>query len=95
MRELTGRTLGVLHIVGGGSQSEPFNQWVADATGCVVMAGPVEATAVGNVLLQALAMGQLSSAQSLRGIVRNSFGIRRFRPRPEASWQTLAARLDR
>jgi rhamnulokinase len=95
LRELTGRTLGVLHIVGGGSQSELFNQWVADATGCVVMAGPVEATAVGNVLLQALAMGQLSSAQSLRGIVRNSFGIRRFRPRPEASWQTLAARLDR
>jgi rhamnulokinase len=95
LRELTGRSLRVLHIVGGGSQSELLNQWVADATGCVVMAGPLEATAVGNVLLQAVAMGQLSSAQSLRGIVRHSFEIRRFDPRPEASWQTLAARLDR
>ncbi len=95
LRELTGRRLGVLHIVGGGSQSELLNQWVADATGCVVMAGPVEATAVGNVLLQAVAMGQLSSLQSLRGIVRSSFEIRRFDPRPEASRQTLAARLER
>ena len=83
------------HCGGGGSQSELFSQWVADEAGCVVMADPVEATAAGNVLLQALAMGQLTSPESIRGTVHGSFAIRRFEHRPGASRQALGERPER
>jgi rhamnulokinase len=81
LEQLTGRSISRLHIVGGGSQSVLLNQFVADATGRVVLAGPVEATAIGNVLIQALTLGHLESPAELRKVVRNSFPIREFAPR--------------
>ena len=59
--ELTGRSIARLHIVGGGSQSALLNQFAANATKREVVAGPVEATAAGNVLIQAIALGQVES----------------------------------
>ena len=75
LRELTGRKLDRLHIVGGGSQSKLLNQAAADAIGCTVIAGPVEATAIGNVLVQAIALKDIASLADLRRIVRDSFPV--------------------
>ncbi len=83
LRELeavTGRTFHRLHIVGGGSRSALLNQLAADATGRTVIAGPVEATAVGNILIQALALGHLASRDDLRRIVAASFPTQTFTP---------------
>jgi rhamnulokinase len=75
-----------LHIVGGGSQSKLLNQFSADATGLPILAGPVEATALGNVLIQAVADGELSSLHEMRQIIRNSFSIERFEPANRDHW---------
>ncbi len=90
---LTGRKLAKLHIVGGGSQSKLFNELAASATNRVVLAGPVEATAIGNVLLQAIAMGDVQSLDELREIVRNSFSIETFQPDPGPQWQQARERF--
>ena len=95
LESLTGRTMRRLHIVGGGSLSEPLNQFAANATGCTVLAGPVEATAAGNVLIQAITLGHLASFEQGREIVRRSFAIREFRPQQTHEWQQASARFDR
>ncbi|HET7558919.1 MAG TPA: FGGY-family carbohydrate kinase, partial [Limnochordia bacterium] len=76
-----------IHVVGGGSQNHFLNQLTADATGCEVVAGPVEATAIGNALAQMIAGGQLTDRHAARELVDRSFELRRFSPRsavPEA-----------
>ena len=84
---MTGRTINKLHIVGGGSQSKLLNQFAADATGRTVLAGPVEATAIGNVLIQAIAMGELKSLAELRQRVSASFEIDTFVSHPSPALQ--------
>ena len=90
---LSGKQVTKLHIVGGGSQNKLLNQIAADATGCTVFAGPVEATAIGNVLLQARSAGLVRDLDHLRAIVRESFAIETFTPDPAAAarWDELAA----
>ena len=83
---LTGRPFTRLHIVGGGSQSELLNQFTANSLGLPVLAGPVEATALGNVLVQALALGEVPSLGAAREIVANSFPLTRYEPRDCAAW---------
>jgi rhamnulokinase len=80
LESLVGRQFEKLHIVGGGSRSHLLNQLASDATGLEVVAGPVEATAIGNVLIQALALGEVESAGHLRRIVEDSFPTRNFFP---------------
>ena len=83
LRELegvVGRKFEKLHIVGGGSRSHLLNQLAADATGLPVITGPVEATAIGNILIQALALGHLESSGHLRRIVEDSFPTQAFLP---------------
>ena len=91
LEELIGKRLDVIHIVGGGGQNELLNQLTADVTGRVVIAGPVEATAAGNVLVQAIATGAVANLSEARQIVRNSFNVKRYDPRPtkatEAAYQ--------
>ena len=87
LEQLTGRTIRRVHIVGGGSQSALLNQFAASATRRQVIAGPAEATAAGNVLLQALALGHLDSLAGLRQVVRDSFGLQPFEPLEVGSWQ--------
>jgi rhamnulokinase len=80
LEELTGQSLDVIHIVGGGSRNRLLNQLTADVTGRRVVAGPSEATAAGNALVQALGAGQLGSLEELRQVVRESFAVEEFVP---------------
>jgi rhamnulokinase len=86
LEELLGYSLETLHIVGGGSQNQLLNQFTADAIGRPVVAGPVEATATGNVMMQMLALGHVTSLEEGRELVRRSFGTRTYMPRDVAIW---------
>jgi rhamnulokinase len=79
--EMLGMRHDPIHIVGGGTQNTLLSQLTADATGRKVVAGPVEATAIGNVLVQAMARGYVSSIDEARSIVRNSFELTRYQPK--------------
>ncbi|MGN6502429.1 MAG: rhamnulokinase [Pseudolysinimonas sp.] len=80
--ELSGKTVKVIHIVGGGSQNALLCQLTADRSGLPVIAGPVEATALGNVLVQARAAGLLSGGLgSLRAVIGRSVSLQRYEPR--------------
>ena len=80
LESLTRKRIHTIHIVGGGSRNRLLNQLVARATGCRVVAGPVEATAAGNVLVQAIGAGEVASLDAAREIVRQSFEIEIFEP---------------
>ncbi len=95
LEELTGQRLGVIHVVGGGSQNELLCQLTADCCGREVLAGPVEATAIGNVLVQAVGLGALGSLADAREVVRRSFDVRRYEPRADERWQNLYERFTR
>jgi rhamnulokinase len=86
LETLLGRKLEIIHIVGGGSRNRLLNQFVADATGRTVIAGPSEATAMGNILIQAMGAGELSGLAEMRKIVRNSAGLETFMPHPTPAW---------
>jgi rhamnulokinase len=77
---IVGRKFEKLHIVGGGSRSRLLNQLTADAAGIAVITEPIEATAIGNILIQALALGHLESSAHLRRIVESSFPTQTFTP---------------
>ena len=80
LEDVTGSSIEHLHVVGGGSQNELLNQLTADATGKIITAGPVEATAIGNILMQARATGQLTGISQARGLVRRSFTPKEYHP---------------
>lgn len=86
LEDMLGRTISAIHIVGGGCQNELLNQMTADACQRPVIAGPVEATAAGNILVQAMATGDVKSLADARAIVRSSFDVKRFDPRPDKKW---------
>ncbi len=93
LQEASGRTVRVIHIVGGGSQNQLLNQMTADATGCTVVAGPVEATATGNILMQAIATGELSDLKAGRALVRDSFELKVYQPKETAAWDEVYGRF--
>ncbi|MCM2374457.1 rhamnulokinase [Aporhodopirellula aestuarii] len=95
IERLTGRTIKNLHIVGGGSQSALLNQFAANATGRKVLAGPVEATAIGNVLIQAVALGDLESLSAMRDLVRQSFPIDTFDSTDFDQWSEAQKRFEK
>ena len=80
------RRFEVLHIVGGGSRNGVLNRMTADATGRVTVVGPAEATAVGNLLVQAMGSGEVADPATIRRIVRASFPTGTIRPRPDPAW---------
>lgn len=86
LEAVLGKKIAVIHIVGGGTQNELLNQMTADACGRPVVAGPVEATAIGNVLVQAMATGDVPSLAAARTIVRNSFDVKRYEPADTGKW---------
>ncbi len=92
---LNGRKYPVIHIIGGGSRNRLLNQFTADATGCTVVAGPVEATAIGNVLAQMIALGHISSLAEGRALVRQSFEVSAFRPGSKDAWDAAYERYMR
>jgi rhamnulokinase len=94
LEELTGNRIEVIHIVGGGSKSEILNQFTADACQRPVLAGPVEATAMGNLLVQVRSSGELSTLSDIREIVRRSSQVKSFLPGPSFRWEAAAYRFS-
>lgn len=92
---LTGRTIDVVHIVGGGARNSLLCQLTADACGVPVLAGPVEAAALGNVLVQARALGEedLPDLAAMRALVRETQEVRRYEPSGAGDWDAAEARL--
>ena len=84
-----------LHIVGGGSRNALLNQLTANALQIPVLAGPAEATALGNIAAQALALGHLPSLSAARNVIRASFEPVTYQPESAAEWKTQFARFDR
>lgn len=93
LESLLGRRIERIHIVGGGSRNRVLNQFVADATGRLVIAGPSEATAAGNVVVQAIGAGDLRDVPEARALIRRSFPVECFEPRPQAAWDAAYARF--
>jgi rhamnulokinase len=98
-QELSGRHADVVHVVGGGSRNELLCQLTADAAGLPVIAGPAEATALGNVLVQARALGAVpTDLAGLRALVRNGVlgdELRAYAPSGDAAaWERAARRVD-
>ncbi len=89
---MVGRRLPTIHIIGGGSQNRLLNQMAADATGRTVVAGPVEATASGNVLVQAIAVGHIEDLVEGRALVHRSFEVETYEPGDTAAWDEVYRR---
>jgi rhamnulokinase len=93
--ELSGKRLDPIHIIGGGTKNRLLNQFTADATGRMVVTGPVEATAIGNVLMQAIGLGHLGSLAEARAVVRNSFEVEEYYPGSCEGWDEAYEKLLR
>jgi rhamnulokinase len=93
LERLLGHKLEALHIVGGGSQNQLLCQLAADATGLPVLAGPVEATAIGNLLAQLIAAGACASWEEAREIVRATFPLTTYQPSNTAAWDEASPRV--
>ncbi|MQA87803.1 MAG: hypothetical protein GEV03_25070 [Streptosporangiales bacterium] len=92
--ELSGRSVDVVHLVGGGARNELLCQLTADACGRRLVAGPVEATALGNVLVQARTHGAVRDRAEMRALVARTQPLRRYEPRgDERAWAAAAARV--
>ena len=83
---LAGKRLGTIHIIGGGAKNELLDQFAADATGRTVVTGPIEATALGNVLVQAIALGHIGSLAEGRDVVARSFELKTFESHDTVAW---------
>lgn len=94
IERVTGKRIEQIRVIGGGSKNRLLNQFTADATSRRVLAGPVEATALGNIAMQLLATGAASSLKEVRGMVDRSFPTEVFEPRETEKWERHAARFQ-
>jgi rhamnulokinase len=93
LRKIRAQPINRIHVVGGGSRNRLLCQFTADATGLPVTAGPVEATAAGNVLVQAMGLGFLSSLEDIRRVTRSSFELESYTPARTAEWDPAYERF--
>lgn len=94
LRELSPRPVEVLHVIGGGSRNELLNQWTANALGIPVVTGPSEATAIGNVMIQALAAGTASDVASMRQLINRSIPLKTFAPADVEVWEAAYSKFQ-
>lgn len=94
LQQLSGQNIDVIHIMGGGSQNELLNQMTADATGIPVAAGPVEATVLGNALVQLITLGEIKDLTQARQVVAESQQVQQYEPRQSAAWQDAYERFQ-
>jgi rhamnulokinase len=94
LEQVSGKRITQIRIIGGGSKNRLLNQLTADATGRRVLAGPSEATALGNVAIQILATGEAASLAEVRAIVDRSFPTEIFDPRDTDQWDQHAERFE-
>jgi rhamnulokinase len=95
LRRVTGSDPAELHVVGGGARNELLCRWTADASGLPVLAGPEEATLLGNLLVQAMALGEIATLAEARDVVRASFAPTMYEPRQSDEWQEARERFAR
>ena len=95
LEELSGKRHDPIHIIGGGTKNHLLNQFTADCTQRKVIAGPVEATAIGNILMQAIALGHLASLSEARALIRSSFAPEVYEPNTKAGWDEAYSRLQK
>jgi sugar (pentulose or hexulose) kinase len=88
LKQLTDRSYGSINIVGGGSPNALLNQFVANVSGKPVIAGPGEATAIGNILVQLISSGELGSVKEGRMMLKDSVGMKYFEPENQNAWNT-------
>lgn len=88
LKEVTGKKINKIHIIGGGSQNKLLCQYTANVTGLKVITGPTEGTAAGNLLIQASSLGFLSSLEQIREVVRNSFEFEVYKPDKTEEWNS-------
>ena len=93
LEELTDNRIEVIHIVGGGSKDALLDQMTADACQRPVVTGPVEATAMGNLMMQVRASGEVSSLAEMRDAIRKSSEVKRYEPRDESAWKEAAEKF--
>lgn len=87
LREIAGFPIETIYIIGGGVQNEFLCQCTADACGIPVITGPSEGTALGNIMVQALAAKQVNSRNEIREIIRNSFPLKTYEPKDRSAWE--------
>ena len=90
---VSGKEIQTIHVVGGGSANDLLNQLTANATGCEVLAGPVEATVMGNLAVQAIAVGAVSDLVQARELIGRSISLKRFEPVAGIDWESMQNRL--
>ncbi len=95
IEKLTGIPIEIIHIVGGGSQNKLLNQLTANACNKPVVAGPVEATVLGNLLVQARTSGEIGSLDQIRAVVRASSAMETFEPQSGGDWNEAKERFDK
>ncbi len=93
LEAVTGEHFDTIRVVGGGCRNATLNQYTADATGCRVLAGPAEATALGNVAMQLVGIGGVRSIDDARELIELSFPVETFEPAPGASWDRAKGRF--
>jgi rhamnulokinase len=91
---VTGVSPAELHVVGGGARNDLLCRWTAEASGLPVLAGPEEATVIGNLLVQAIALGELGSLEDAREVVRRSFPLRTCEPTGASEWREARERFS-
>ncbi|MBN1986519.1 MAG: rhamnulokinase [Prolixibacteraceae bacterium] len=94
VESVTGKKIEKLHIIGGGANNKMLNQLTADALGIPVFAGPTEATAIGNIMIQAKAMGAVNSLAEIRDIVSRSFEVVEYSPSPKLDWEAAYQKFE-
>ena len=94
LRHIYPHEIKTIHVIGGGANNELLNRFAANATGLPVIAGPAEATAIGNIMVQALGLGHVNSLAQIRTIVRDSFELVSYEPREIESWDKAYSRFN-
>ena len=95
LRDVQDQLINKIHVIGGGCQDKVLCQITADATGLPVFAGPCEGTAVGNLIVQAIALGHIKNLTEARKVVANSFEIITYKPNNKADWDTAWCAFQR
>lgn len=95
LQEVAPFPINKLHVIGGGSQNRLLNQMTANAIGIPVVAGPSEATAMGNIMIQAMGLGIVNSLQEIRDVIRNSVSPEVFMPKDSAVWKEAYSRFKK
>jgi len=83
-----------IHVIGGGAQNRLLCQFTANATGLPIIAGPAEATAVGNIMVQALSLGYIASQEDMREVIKESFELVRYEPEKTSEWESAYERFQ-